>query len=429
MLQLASCDVLGFDMDHTLCCYDLPAQTELCHQAIAKHMVNDSKYSENLLLPVLDEDLAYGGGLIFDVRHGILLKLDKDGYIEHSRLGLKFLTDKEIAHFYPNRKWDLFEQVQEGCLSVPSLYHMNDNNFDISYLTLLSRLKENVLGDKVIDRCPNTLQDYKEMLQDFNIALNHSWHPDSYEKGTSHFFEAVKKNPEKYLKKCPTAVKLWLNDLKGNGKVLFLLTSSHCDYAQFVMSYCLGHDWRNLFDVVISKAKKPRFFMETHPFRKVDTETLREKENVNKLEKGGWYSQGNCKDLMDLLKDITGKPCPKITYFGDSLRSDIVPAKKHWSWNTVYVMDALRIHDQAINILHDDEKSLLFSDLWGPILNCQKNGPMSSLFGCIVSSFATIAVPSVEYVALQNSSLSFSTFSHAQCTNGFHPGMPDIFCK
>ncbi|XP_078064990.1 5'-nucleotidase domain-containing protein 2-like [Mustelus asterias] len=51
-----------------------------------------------------------------------------------------------------------------------------------------------------------------------------------------------------------------LQHLVHHGKKLFLITNSPFSFVDKGMSYMVGKDWRDLFDVVIVQADKPHFF-------------------------------------------------------------------------------------------------------------------------------------------------------------------------
>lgn len=53
-------------------------------------------------------------------------------------------------------------------------------------------------------------------------------------------FEGVRKKPEKYLQPCSNGVKDWLMELKGDNRVVFLMTSSKNRYAEMVLETVLG---------------------------------------------------------------------------------------------------------------------------------------------------------------------------------------------
>lgn len=55
-------------------------------------------------------------------------------------------------------------------------------------------------------------------------------------------------------------LKSFLERLQQANKQIFLITNSAYWYVNHGMSYLLGQDWRNFFDVIICQARKPSFF-------------------------------------------------------------------------------------------------------------------------------------------------------------------------
>ncbi|MEQ2241770.1 5'-nucleotidase domain-containing protein 3 [Ilyodon furcidens] len=86
------------------------------------------------------------------------------------------------------------------------------------------------------------------------------------------------------------------------------------------MSYIVGKDWRDLFDVVIVQADKPSFFNDRRkPFRRVTNKGALLWDRIHRLEKGQIYKQGN---LYEFLR-LTGWRGSKVLYFGDHIYSDL----------------------------------------------------------------------------------------------------------
>lgn len=78
-------------------------------------------------------------------------------------------------------------------------------------------------------------------------------------------------NMGNYLKKEPN-LEIFFRKLKEHGKEVFLITNSPFNFVNAGMSFLLGPDWRDYFDVVVASAKKPAFFADCmRPFRELDT--------------------------------------------------------------------------------------------------------------------------------------------------------------
>merc|ERR1712243_54436 len=57
-------------------------------------------------------------------------------------------------------------------------------------------------------------------------------------------------NPHLFLHRDPKLLPLFEN-LKDNGKKIFLITNSPFETVDVGMSYMMGHSWRDFFDVII----------------------------------------------------------------------------------------------------------------------------------------------------------------------------------
>ena len=94
-------------------------------------------------------------------------------------------------------------------------------------------------------------------------------------------------------------------------------------------SYAIGSDWKDLFDIVIFFARKPSFFHSNRPFWRLDGPN--EVESFlgwEDLESGEYYSQGNWKDLNELLEYCTEWEPTTCLYFGDNVLQDVLAPKK-----------------------------------------------------------------------------------------------------
>lgn len=425
MISFNECDAVGFDMDHTLCRYNIPKLTEFSYNQMIR-LTNQRNGVPNAHVTKAFRDMTeciFSGTLLFDVQHGTFLKLDCNGKIVRASRYQKFLTNDEVSALYPGCVYPNFQKLQKNVFSEPSSYQYLDDNFCFTSMVVLNYL---ILQNKVILDNPERTEKstYMKIFKDYVAGVYKMWDWPEFQKGTSPYFEELKRHPEQFLVKCSDNVKSWLLDMRKSGKKVFLLTSSHCDYAQLVMNYCVGENWRDYFDVVISKAKKPRFFKEQFPFIKVDPERLVEVEGseVQLLEQGGWYSEGNCDVLMKSFQSWTGKSDLKVLYCGDSLKSDIIYSKLLYNWESVFIMDSLRCFQGTACGMSDEEEEMMFSEKWGPVLTSSEKDPTKTFYSHIISSYSSIAVPSVEDIAIKSKSSDhyFSTFS-SNDLDGYFP--------
>uniref|UniRef100_K1PRP4 5'-nucleotidase domain-containing protein 1 n=1 Tax=Magallana gigas TaxID=29159 RepID=K1PRP4_MAGGI len=179
--------------------------------------------------------------------------------------------------------------------------------------------------------------DKYDFFKDVYDAIGDFYFPPSEgEEGL--LFEGVRKKPEKYLQPCSNGVKDWLMELKGDNRVVFLMTSSKNRYAEMVLETVLGSDWKNYFDIYITYAKKTGgFFTKNEKFKEKEVTG----KEVDSLEPKKTYSGGNYTDLKTFLEKQTKKSDPKVVYFGDCLCSDSFPAKVYGNWDVVLVLEEM----------------------------------------------------------------------------------------
>ncbi|CAG2162303.1 unnamed protein product, partial [Oppiella nova] len=103
----------------------------------------------------------------------------------------------------------------------------------------------------------------------------------------------------KYLEK-NNSLNTFLNRLKENNKKMFLITNSPFKFVDCGMRYMMGKDWNQLFDVIIVKAGKPKFFnLKRRPFRHYDKESDSQNwTKVSSLERGNIYMEGTVYQLL-----------------------------------------------------------------------------------------------------------------------------------
>ncbi|OCT80345.1 hypothetical protein XELAEV_180271521mg, partial [Xenopus laevis] len=109
---LSQCDVIGFDLDHTLCRYQLQESNKLIYESFAQYLVTEKGYSEELLCVSPEEWDFCSKGLVLDLEEGNFLKLAADGTILRATHGTKSMTGEEIAEVYgEKREWKHFNAI------------------------------------------------------------------------------------------------------------------------------------------------------------------------------------------------------------------------------------------------------------------------------------------------------------------------------
>jgi len=118
------------------------------------------------------------------------------------------------------------------------------------------------------------------------------------------------------------------------------------------MLYLVGKDWKDLFDIIIVSANKPRFFEEGTTLREVDTATGNLKTSHAIVEKGKVFAGGS----ISVFDKSTMVPGNQVLYIGDHIFADIMRSKKTHGWRTLLVVRELahevKIWQKYINLYY-----------------------------------------------------------------------------
>ncbi|XP_071949399.1 5'-nucleotidase domain-containing protein 3-like [Antedon mediterranea] len=321
-LNLGDINIYGFDYDYTLADYTVELDQLIYKMALQILM-------EKKLFPPGIKDVPYDPtfairGLHYDIHKGLLLKIDAFHRIQFGSVfkGHRQLSNEEVIEEY--------DSVHIPVTYMSSFHGKGQNMrqlmdiFSIPEMALLANVIE-YLENHNIDYCPaNLFDDIHNSVKQVHFA------------GEMH--NEVMENPAKYLKNEHQVVKL-LSRLHTAGKKLFLITNSHFHFVDRGMQYLCGHNWREMFDVVVTQARKPYFFNDTsRPFRCISTKLgIPAWSKVNNLEKGKIYLEGNIEKFVNSIHwNESG-----VLYFGDHVYSDLAdPSLKH-GWRTGAIIPEL----------------------------------------------------------------------------------------
>ena len=88
-------------------------------------------------------------------------------------------------------------------------------------------------------------------------------------------------------------------------------------------------------------------------------------------------------------------------------------------WETVYIMDTLRSHQDAVHRLNTEEKQIMYSTKWGPLLHSELT-MKPTLYSHLVVDKSSVAVSSVDMVAKSGDLVKFQKGGFPKL-EGFHP--------
>jgi hypothetical protein len=105
--------------------------------------------------------------------------------------------------------------------------------------------------------------------------------------------------------------------------------------------------WRSYFDMVITSAMKPAFFMRDAPFEEVKEGPHWQPPKVRELARGRVYIGGS----QAAFERLTGVPGDRVLYVGDHIFGDVLRAKKQSAWRTLMIIQELTDELSAIEKL------------------------------------------------------------------------------
>ncbi|XP_018540004.1 5'-nucleotidase domain-containing protein 3 [Lates calcarifer] len=331
-MSLRDIEIYGFDYDYTLAFYSSHLHT-LIFNIARDILISNHRYPEGLRKYEYIPNFAVRG-LHYDVQKALLMKIDAFHYIQLGTVyrGLHPVPDEEVIAMY------------EGC-HVP-LENMSDfygksshghtmkqfmDIFSLPEMTLLSCVNDFFMRHNIDYEPVHLYKDVKEAIRDVHV------------KGI--MYRAVEADIEKYICYGEQSHAV-LKKLSEHGKKMFLITNSPFDFVDRGMSYIVGKDWRDLFDVVIVQADKPSFFNDRRkPFRRVTDKGALLWDRIHRLEKGQIYKQGN---LYEFLR-LTGWRGSKVLYFGDHIYSDLADLTLKHGWRTGAIIPELRKEIKIMN--------------------------------------------------------------------------------
>lgn len=380
-------DVIGFDLDHTLARYRLPALYRLCYTSIVKHLI-DIGYPKEIFSDFDESQLAFcQKGLLYDKEKGNFLKLGVDRNILLCYHGTKRLSNEAIQKIYGAESEEAATLKHmpfirgETSEKVTRFFHCFGDYFTVGTIYLLMKIVDAKDAGKIAS------QDYAKPYRDFFEGYSKMYSRENFQEHTGYFFPEVKTNTSKMLYQCTPKMLEWLKQLRFDGMKIVVITSSNADYAEMMLRYCIGNNWMDYFDSVVTWARKPGFW--TQPERMFYTvKNNREGDMIGSLKDKTVYAQGSCNKLNQLLKQLTGKDQPKMVYVGDSLVDDIYVPTKYDCCDTIGIVEEIEL-----------EKMPGWSSNWGSFFYANEPIESPSFWSSVISSSCKLAVPSVEEMA------------------------------
>lgn len=332
-VNLRSVSAIGYDMDYTLIHYRI----EEWERAAFDHAVvllRQRGWPVDGLGFRPDDHLQ---GLVIDLELGNLVKCTRFGYVISAHHGTRPLGFDEIRTCYAGTFVDLAE----------ARWQFLNTMFSLSESSLFAQLVDRVDAGE----SPG-LMGYDDVYRAVRDAID-----DSHAQGA--LKAQVIADPDRFVELDGEEAATLL-DQRAAGKRLMLITNSEWSYTQAMMSWCFDRSmpsgsWRDLFDLVVVSAAKPRFFAEDPPaFRVVDETRGLLAPHRGPFELGAVYHGGSARGVEASL-GLTGD---QILYVGDHLFGDVHMSKATLRWRTVLILRELEAELQAVAAFAADEQRL-----------------------------------------------------------------------
>jgi HAD superfamily 5'-nucleotidase-like hydrolase len=346
-LRMDCIRAIGFDMDYTLARYQKEHIEALAYNLTLEKLVKKG-YPAALSAFKYDPHFVIRG-LTVDKELGNILKLDRHNHPGRVYHGRRALGQQERRTLYRREKIRF----------VPPRFSLVDTLFSLPEVCVYADVVE------YLENHIDSPIDFAQIFDDTRAAIDEAHRDDSLKS-------AIRADFKNYLDPDPLLART-LRKLRSSGKKLFLLTNSAWDYTHAVMSYLLADDaspqghWPNYFDMVISSAQKPSFFMGASAFT-----DLREAGGPVGPQKPAamWahcapctqcqtshaqlYEHGNLKSFESLI----GFSGEEILYVGDHIYGDILRSKKTSLWRTAFVVEELEEEVATMVAKHDEVAQL-----------------------------------------------------------------------
>jgi len=316
-LNLRGVKAIGYDMDYTLIHYFVKEWERAAFEHCCAHLKTLGWPVEGLYF----DPESFTLGLTFDLELGNVVKATRFGYVVRAQHGNEMLSFAELRRSYTATVLDLEDQR----------FRFMNTLFELSRASLWCQLID------LHDREPlPRIKTYRQLYQTIDAALI-SAHQGGALK------EDIVANPQRFVDLDPDVVPT-LMDQRLAGKELILITNSDWSYSQKIMNWCFNRfmpknqTWRDLFDLIIVAANKPRFFSDAGPIYKVvdfGRGLLAPHHGV--IESGAVYHGGNAR----LVEDALGHEGSQFLYVGDHLFGDVYVTKDVLRWRTALIVREL----------------------------------------------------------------------------------------
>jgi len=335
-MRLKDYSALCFDMDFTLVNYALNNFIPMVYNALATNLV-DLGYDKEILDFTAADMRMVRRGIILDKETHCMINISSTGKVLTASRGMKMLTEDQVLETYPKKEWHHFSSFSKS-LDEPygSPFFSFDSYFGTPAIPLVSKIIQKIQAetpDQYVE------EQYCNLYKNLMTCFSYNYNPAHFKKNTGYFFPKMKKDISQYILKASPELIAKLKECRASGQKIVVVTASHIDFTELLMSYAYGDDWKDIFDVVSCRARKPGWFScsrSERPCLRWNGKKVIDDPAMDEVDPGVVHIEGEWTLMNDWIKSSGGEG--KVAYIGDSFRSDLVPTKQHTTWDAITVV-------------------------------------------------------------------------------------------
>ncbi|KAL4501435.1 hypothetical protein ABPG72_021242 [Tetrahymena utriculariae] len=366
---------IGFDVDHCLIRYKVKALTKLCYKVICQAVIEKYNYPSSILDLTEGE---YGFALNYLVIHidkGIVLRIAENKEIIKCYRGF---TEQDVETEYgPTRMLPDFDPIssikQNPQYIVCATYF--ENVIPLIFAKMTQFKCEQLNSNQLESSEYHTI--FVQIIEGLKMNYQHfDQHKVFPINQYGRFFRQISENPGLYMFK-QNQFRTTLENLKSQGKVLFIVTNSHYEFMNLTMTYSYGEDWMNIFDFIFVKGGKPEFF--NNPYKQTFlldmNQPLLKGQVVNQIVANQKiYVEGNY-TLVEQYLQQKFSSLGQILYIGDHIMNDCYFTQKYTNWDGIAIVEELfeQLKPDSQYRVEAEQNIISYRSYWGNYLESTVN--------------------------------------------------------
>jgi HAD superfamily 5'-nucleotidase-like hydrolase len=256
-------DWIGFDLDHTVARYKLPALHALTAAACADWLRHHAHVPAAAFAEAPVAELGVRGAVIDRVRGNVVL-VNERRRVYAAWHGAAAMSAAQIDAAYHSAEAEAeAESLASFQFQTTRRFWPTHSYFETFLPPLFVRLVDwldgaNAAGEAAWAQWPACrVRTYEDVTDVVHLSLVYIY--TNFHVGA--FFAAFRAAPGAYLHKRPF-VRQWIARVRATspGTRVFLATNSMAEFTDLLCRFAIGDDWTDLFDLVVFKARKPLFF-------------------------------------------------------------------------------------------------------------------------------------------------------------------------